>query len=224
MLFPLLALMLVRIVTAQDPADPPTPNQLVRKLLHSSAEMISAASPQVQASVLLDLGRVTAGLDPKQSVVYLEQAFALTATLPESKEASVRSHHQALIVAAMAAVNPVKATQTIRRMEPAGDHTSRSEAVHKVVITPGEAGRLVGVSCIALWGVFSSATAGARCASCHTVEMSSIQPSHPAPVESCYDFNRPMLRKRMSRFVLAVTADSVALAVIAAQSGAECQS
>lgn len=135
MLFPLLASMLVRIATAQHSADPATPQQLARKLLDSSAEMISAASPQVQASALLDLGRVTAGLDPTQSVVYLEQAFALTATLPESKEASVRSHYQALIVAAMAAVNPVEAMQAIRRMvEPAGDHTSRSEAVHKVVI------------------------------------------------------------------------------------------
>ena len=135
MLFPLLASMLVRIVTAQDPADPPTPNQLARKLLHSSAEMVSAASPQIQASALLDLGRVTAALDAKQSMVYLEQAFALTATFPESKDESVRSRYQALIVAAMAAVDPVEATQAIRRMvEPAGDSADRSEAVHKVVV------------------------------------------------------------------------------------------
>lgn len=109
---------------------------VAKKLLASSGEMISAASPQVQVSAHLDLGRVYPKFDQKQAAVHLEQAFALTAGLPESKDDNARSRYQALIVEAMAAVDAAAASQLIQRMVvPEGEHTYRSEAVTKVVNT-----------------------------------------------------------------------------------------
>ncbi|MBL8229620.1 MAG: hypothetical protein JNL98_14115, partial [Bryobacterales bacterium] len=107
---------------------------VAKKLLASSGEMISAASPQVQVSAHLDLGRVYPKLDTKRAAEHLDQAFALTAALPESKDDHARSRYQALIVEAMAAVDAAAASQLIQRMVvPDDEHTYRSKAVMKVV-------------------------------------------------------------------------------------------
>lgn len=105
-----------------------------RRLLDSAAEMVSAASLEIQVSSRMHIGEYYAGLDRAKVLRHFEEAFALTASLLEDGDTNTRSAMQAEIVKVAAGVDLALAIDLIRRgVEPVTSFTPRNEAIAKVV-------------------------------------------------------------------------------------------
>jgi hypothetical protein len=120
------------------PADPDLKERAGR-YLEMAGGMASAAPPESQPAILLQLGLVEAALDPAKALERLEQAFAAASVLPSRKEYRVREEMQALIAAEIAKRDLEKGLEKLASTAPPGpdEPDPRVEPIEQIV------GRLV---------------------------------------------------------------------------------
>ena len=116
----------------ENKAAKPTPAQKARMLLDSAAEMVAAASVEVQVAALMHLGDNFEQIDKQRALEFYRRAFAATASVDDvSNQAELRAQ----VTGRMARFNLGEAVGMLKMM-PASDeedsHFRRHDALYQI--------------------------------------------------------------------------------------------
>ena len=125
----------------ENKAAKPTPAQKARMLLDSAAEMVAAASVEVQVAALMHLGDNFEQIDKQRALEFYRRAFAATASVDD---ASNQAELRAQVTGRMARFNVGEAIGMLKMM-PAPDeeedsHFRRHDALYQIAQRLAETG------------------------------------------------------------------------------------